>query len=347
MRKKRQYIYLMLIASILIAALLIDCSRNQNPAQEEPPAEASYFDLLGISKDEIQSIEIWYGTSLEEEKELLTEISQDDPLYEELLDTLQQVQLTYAPNRTWSEMKNHYQYGNAQLVFDSGDQKYELPVLDIYEKQMGKPHPESWAVYQDTFVYTANAEELWDSKLYQGLALYIERAAAPYAAGAGLTKIEVPPYYGIAQNAHTWSFDCNYHTMFTKSDYIFRGKILSASWADGYEVEVIECYQGDCQSGDQISYRDGTGYDAASSTYYALVNESERALSADGEYLFFLQKSPFDSSSLYLTDRQCGVAEILDGQVWPIFNAKPGTSWFVGQTLDEVKAEVSQQDSAN
>ena len=44
--------------------------------------------------------------------------------------------------------------------------------------------------------------------------------------------------------------------------------------------------------------------------------------------------------AVFLTDRQCGVCQVIDDQVWPIFNALPGTSWYTGQSLEEIRAAV-------
>ena len=338
--------YFFLFFTLITVFLLCSC---ENQESNLPPMEASYFDLLGIQETEIESIEIMYeanATGNDTPEIQLTQVEPSDRIYQELIQVLQKVKQTYNSALDWNEIKPRYKKGNVQLRFYSGNQEYTLPVLDVYAKQTSKPHPASWVIYQDSYVYTANVEAIWNEDLYQGLALYLEKEAKPYIEETSVMKIKVPEYYGITQNANSWDYDCNYETLFSNSQYIFRGKIHSASVTEGYDVEIMESYKGEWKDGYRFVYKDGTGYNVETNEYYALVNETERCLNPESEYIFFMKQHPFstkgekndDLEYVYLTDRQCGICEVIDDTVWPIFNAKPDTSWFIGQPVDEIKA---------
>lgn len=346
MKNKIQYLALILIILLFCTA----CNQKQDEAQKkEPPKQTTYLELLGIGPEEVEEIRLIYqptGVRPDIEEKGVACWNRDDEKLLEVLNLLQQVELTLQENRDWQTLKPHYILGNTQLVLQADGESYCLPVLDIFEKGMGKPHPISWAIWQEEAVYAVNVEKLWDEGMYMGLALYFDRLAKPFLAEHDAIQIEIPPYYGGGINAASWYFDCTFYQMFDKSEFIFRGRILQADEKFGYQVEVLESYKGEWEPGYYFWYNDGTGLDAVNKRYDALVNESDHALHLGPEYIFFMKEyynaDKFERQEgvelVHLTDRQCGVCEIIDGTVWPIFNAKPGTSWFKGQTVEEIAA---------
>lgn len=338
--QNRRVVSMLLLCCIMMTFLLTGCTQPESKL----PQEASYFDLLGLAPEEIDSIAVMYQPSglLTEEipAQKVAELTPADSLYKEVLSVLGNASLTLQPELDWRKLESHMIPGNTQLVFYADGKTYSLPVLDVFQKQRSKPNPESWVICGESAVYKAGIDTLWDSKEYMGLALYLDRCAQPYLQESTLPRITIPPYYGLVQNAASWNYDCDYESLFTKSDYIFKGKIFEADSV--YRVEVISSYKGSWKDGDIISYQDGTGFCGENGSYFALVNESDRALRPGREYVFFMQKNPYAAVAdpslepVFLTDRQCGVCEVIQDQVWPIFNALPGTSWFTGQSLEEL-----------
>ncbi|MCI8632383.1 MAG: hypothetical protein HFE64_02740 [Lachnospiraceae bacterium] len=334
-----------LVLYIFACLILVSCQPN---AAGAPLQQTTYFELLGIEPEAIEEAWLIYqptGVQPEAEKKELVCYGREDRELEELLALLQQVELTLQEQLDWQILQPRYILGNTQLVLYAEGERYCLPVLDVFEKSIEKPHPISWAVWQESAVYRVNIEKLWEQKLYLGLALYLDRLAEPFLTEKEAVRIEVPSYYGDRINAASWNFDCRFDTMFEKSKWIFHGQILEADLYEGYQVQVLESYKGNWEEGYCFGYQDGTGMDFELNRYEALVNESDRALRPGHEYIFFMRQYPNAEKlvppegiePVCLTDRQCGVCEIIDGRVWPIFNAKPGTSWFTGQTIEEIR----------
>lgn len=305
------------------------------------PDNTSYFDLLGISVGNIEKIEVLYMSKQEENYEKRLEIDPNDVLYTGIIETLEKLKLTKDDTLDWIQIKDRYVFGCVQLVFVADGNEYLLPVLDVYQKETSKPHPISWAIYGDSTVYNIDYSECWSEKEFQGIALYLAKCLDLYIADSN--AVNIPAYYGINQNAYSWLFDCNLSNIYSYSDFVFRGRVLDASYENGYKVKVIESYKGDWENGYVFSYKDGTGF-KENGVYNALVNETDRPLNSESEYIFFMKQHPFAENFdqkegmeyVYLSDRQCGICEIIDNQVWPIFNAIPKTSWYVGQTVEEL-----------
>lgn len=343
--KKRYMLWILLVVINMI--LLVAC-RAERDRNVEPIQQASYFELLGVDGDEIEKIILSYQPGNLEpgvNSQTVMQLEENDPLFAEIISNFGKMQLSLNGEIYWEDMKERYTLGNTQVTFISRDEEYHLPLLDVYQKQISKPYPVSWAVYQDSYIYTIDFSKCWEEKKYQGAALYLSELIKEKVIDSGLTRINIPLYYGLSQNAGSWNYDCNEATIFENSDYIFKGKVLENEVYSGYQIEVLDCYKGEWEKGYVFRYQDGTGYDKENGIYYALVNETERPLMQENEYIFFMSKNWMVNTeqiaagyeAVFLTDRQCGACQIIDGRVWPIFNALPGTSWFTGQTVEEVR----------
>ncbi len=343
---KKRYI-LWILLSVIVVSIFVGCriERKTNP---KPIQKASYFELLGVDGDEIEKIILSYQPeSLEPgvDSQTIMQLDDEDPLFAEIISNFGKMQLSLNEEIYWEDIKERYTLGNTQVTFFSGDEKYQLPLMDVYQKQSSKPYPVSWAVYQDSYIYTIDFSQCWEEKEYQGAALYLNRLTEAEIKANGLIGIDIPLYYGLAQNAGSWNYDCNASSIFEKSDYIFKGKVLENEVYSGYQIEVLDCYKGEWEKGYVFHYQDGTGYDKENAIYYALVNETERPLMPKNEYIFFMKSNWLTENlveeqgyeNVFLTDRQCGVCQIIDGKVWPIFNALPGTSWYTGQSVKEIR----------
>lgn len=347
MKNRNMLWFLLLVISVV---LLVAC-RAERDTNVEPVHQASYFELLGIDKDEIDKIIFVYQPERVDssiDSQTIMQLNPDDSLFDEIISNFDKMKLTLDENQNWDEMKARYTLGYTQLIFEVDNTEYRLPILDVYEKQLSKPDPVSWAVYQDSFIYTIDFTQCWSKKEYQGVALYLNRLVKDQIAENELPEINTPLYYGLVQNSASWNYDCNASTIFEKSDYIFKGRVLENDLYSGYQIKVLDCYKGGWDTGYVFRYQDGTGYDKEKKVYHALVNETERPLVPDNEYIFFMKKNWMVKPSqlkegyeaVFLTDRQCGVCQIIDDQVWPIFNALPGTSWYTGQSVEEIRAAV-------
>ena len=336
------------ILAICVISYVCSLDDHKEVNTHDLPENTSYFNLMGISIEEIDKIEVSYQSINSDlydgcEKKLV--LTNEDALYTEVIGVLQKLKLSLNRTLNWEKMKSRYVMGSIQLSYWSNGKKYQLPVLDIYEKQSSKPYPVTWVIYEDSVVYNVDYSECWAKNEYQGVALYFTRYFEPLLREDNSMGIKIPAYYGMVQNAHSWLYDCNYSTIFSYSDYVFRGKVLEANYESGYKVKVLESYKGQWEEGYVFSYQDGTGY-KENGVYYALINETERPLNSKSEYIFFMKKHPLEEKFekkqgveyVYLSDRQCGVCEIIDNRVWPIFNALPETSWYIGQTLEEIEA---------
>lgn len=338
---------LWILMIVIVVGFFVGC-RDERKANSKPIQQVSYFELLGVDGDEIDKIILDYQPENLEpgvESQTIMQLDDEDPLFAEIISNFEKMELSLDEDLYWKDIKERYTLGNTQVTFISGDEEYHLPLLDVYQKQISKPYPVSWAIYQDSYIYTVDFSNCWEEKEYQGVALYLNRLIEERILDKGVPRVVIPLYYGLTQNAGSWNYECNVSTIFDTSDYIFKGRVLENNVHSGYQIEVLECYKGEWEKGYVFRYRDGTGFDEAKGVYHALVNETERPLMPENEYIFFMSKNWMVNSeqitagyeAAFLTDRQCGVCQIIDGRVWPIFNALPGTSWFTGQTVEEVR----------